>query len=81
MSQALEFAKLLDEAARTAKEVGQIDPEGKLSLSDAYAIQSASIQRRVARGERRIGVKMGFTSRSKMIRQIGRRARRGPLFD
>jgi 2-oxo-3-hexenedioate decarboxylase len=70
MSQALEFAKLLDEAARNATEVDQIDPNGKLSLDDAYAIQSASIQRRVARGERRVGVKMGFTARSKMI-QMG----------
>ena len=70
MSQTLEFAKLLDEAARSATEIDQIDPNGKLSLDDAYAIQSASIQRRVARGERRVGVKMGFTARSKMI-QMG----------
>jgi 2-oxo-3-hexenedioate decarboxylase len=70
MSHVLEFAKLLDDAARDATEVGQIDPDGKLSLDDAYAIQSASIKRRVERGERRVGVKMGFTSRSKMI-QMG----------
>jgi 2-oxo-3-hexenedioate decarboxylase len=65
-----EFAVLLDEAARTAKAVDQIDPKGMLSLADAYAVQSASIQRRVARGEKRTGVKMGFTSRSKMV-QMG----------
>ncbi|WP_028602361.1 2-keto-4-pentenoate hydratase [Ottowia thiooxydans] len=70
MSQILEYARLLDEAAFNAKAVGQIDPQGELSLSDAYAVQSASIQRRVERGERRIGVKMGFTSRAKMI-QMG----------
>lgn len=70
MSQTLEFAALLDEAARSATEVDQIDPQGKLSLDAAYAIQSASIQRRVARGERRVGVKMGFTARWKMI-QMG----------
>lgn len=70
MRATMEFARLLDEAARTARELPQIDPDGKLSLADAYAIQSASIQLRVARGERRVGVKMGFTSRSKMV-QMG----------
>jgi len=70
MSQTLEYAKFLDEAARTGQAVPQIDPEGKLTLDDAYAIQSASIQRRVERGERRVGVKMGFTSRAKMV-QMG----------
>jgi 2-oxo-3-hexenedioate decarboxylase len=70
MSQTLEFARLLDDAARHAKAVPQIDPHGERSLADAYAIQSASIQRRLARGERRVGVKMGFTSRAKMV-QMG----------
>lgn len=70
MSQVQEFAALLDDAAREAREVEQIDPAGSLSLADAYAIQSASIGRRVARGERRVGVKMGFTSRAKMV-QMG----------
>jgi 2-oxo-3-hexenedioate decarboxylase len=70
MSQTLDYAKLLDEAARTAQAVPQIDPQGRLTLDDAYAIQSASIQRRLDRGERRVGVKMGFTSRAKMI-QMG----------
>ena len=65
-----ELATLLDDAAHQAKEVDQIDPDGKLSLADAYLIQSASIQRRVQRGERRVGVKMGFTSRAKMV-QMG----------
>ena len=31
MSQTLEFAKLLDEAARSATEIDQIDPNGKLA--------------------------------------------------
>ena len=65
-----ELAALLDEAADGANEVDQIDPEGKLSLVDAYQIQAASIQRRIQRGERRVGVKMGFTSRAKMV-QMG----------
>ncbi|RYY68733.1 MAG: 4-oxalocrotonate decarboxylase [Comamonadaceae bacterium] len=65
-----ELAAILDEAARTAQAVDQIDPDGKLSLADAYAVQSASLARRVQRGEKRVGVKMGFTSRSKMV-QMG----------
>ena len=65
-----ELAEQLDAAARDAREIAQIDPEGHLSLEDAYAIQQASIQRRVSRGARRIGVKMGFTSRAKMV-QMG----------
>ncbi len=60
----------LDDAARLALEVPQFDKESKLSLADAYGIQSASIARRLARGERRVGVKMGFTSRAKMV-QMG----------
>jgi 2-oxo-3-hexenedioate decarboxylase len=65
-----ELAEQLDAAARDAREVAQIDPEGRMSLEDAYTIQLASIQRRVSRGARRVGVKMGFTSRAKMV-QMG----------
>ncbi|MBR0751242.1 2-keto-4-pentenoate hydratase [Bradyrhizobium jicamae] len=65
-----ELAERLDSAARDSREVAQIDPEGKMSLEDAYAIQRTSIQRRVSRGARRAGVKMGFTSRAKMV-QMG----------
>jgi 2-oxo-3-hexenedioate decarboxylase len=70
MSSITEYATLLDDAARHATEVAQFDPEGNLSLDQAYEIQSASIKRRVARGEHRVGVKMGFTSRAKMV-QMG----------
>jgi len=70
MSNILDYATLLDDAARNAQEVAQFDAEGRLSLDDAYAIQAASIDRRVTRGEHRVGVKMGFTSRAKMV-QMG----------
>jgi 2-oxo-3-hexenedioate decarboxylase len=70
MSQIEELARLLDDAALNTREVDQIDPQGQLPLSDAYAIQAASIQRRLARGESQVGVKMGFTSRAKMV-QMG----------
>lgn len=65
MSNITEFAALLDEAACNAKGIDQIDPNSRISLVDAYAIQSASIRRRLERGERRVGVKVGFTGRSK----------------
>ena len=70
MNRIEELAEQLDDAARDSREVAQIDPEGRMSLEDAYAIQRASIQRRVSRGARRVGVKMGFTSRAKMV-QMG----------
>jgi 2-oxo-3-hexenedioate decarboxylase len=70
MSTLAELAARLDDAARLAHEVEQFDTDNTLSLDDAYAIQSASIQRRLERGDRRVGVKMGFTSRAKMI-QMG----------
>jgi 2-oxo-3-hexenedioate decarboxylase len=70
MSQIAEIAKLLDAAACDAREVAQFDPEGKTTLEMAYQIQSASIRQRLARGEHRVGVKMGFTARAKMV-QMG----------
>lgn len=65
-----ESAVRLDAAAREARSVAQIDPENQLLLEDAYLIQRALVQHRVARGHARTGVKMGFTSRSKML-QMG----------
>ncbi|WP_322060125.1 2-keto-4-pentenoate hydratase [Paraburkholderia sp. J63] len=64
------YATLLDDAALNAQEVEQFDKDSTLSLGDAYAIQAASIKLRLERGEHRVGVKMGFTSRAKMI-QMG----------
>ena len=64
------LAALLDDAARNAQEVEQFDKDSSLGLPEAYAIQSESIKRRIARGEKRVGVKMGFTSRAKMV-QMG----------
>jgi 2-oxo-3-hexenedioate decarboxylase len=62
------IAHRVDDAARYVKEIPQL-PE-QITLQDAYAIQRTSIQRRLARGERQVGIKMGFTSRAKMV-QMG----------
>lgn len=62
------IAERLDNAELNATATPQLtDP---LSLNDAYAVQAASMARRYARGQRRIGIKMGFTSRAKMA-QMG----------
>lgn len=61
-----EIAARLDTAAVHARAIAQISQSTALTLAHAYAVQKASIARRLARGERRIGLKMGFTSRAKM---------------
>ena len=65
------IADRLDDAALRARAIRQITgSEASLTLADAYAIQREAIDRRLARGERLVGVKMGFTSEAKMI-QMG----------
>jgi 2-oxo-3-hexenedioate decarboxylase len=64
------LAKNVDDAARNAQAIPQISETQKLSLEDAYAIQKKMIALRLNRGERRVGMKMGFTSRAKMV-QMG----------
>lgn len=65
-----DIAAMLDAAAARACAVPQFDLDNSLSVADAYAIQAQSIGLRVQRGDQRVGVKMGFTSRAKMI-QMG----------
>lgn len=70
MSQILADAALaLDAAASQAQAIPQFAP-GSFDLPAAYAIQHASIARRFERGERLKGIKLGFTSRAKMV-QMG----------
>lgn len=64
------LARTVDTAARDARAIPQLTAATPFSLDDAYAIQRASIGLRVARGERRVGMKMGFTSRAKAV-QMG----------
>jgi 2-oxo-3-hexenedioate decarboxylase len=62
MSDLAAIAALLDGAAREARAVPQL--EAPLGLDDAYAVQALALRRRQARGERVVGMKMGFTSRA-----------------
>ena len=64
------LAVVVDDAARKAHAIPQLTASRALTLEDAYEIQRASIGLRVKRGEKRVGMKMGFTSRAKMV-QMG----------
>lgn len=64
------FAHILDEAQRSATPIEQLSARGELGLANAYAVQHAIIAGRRGRGERVVGVKLGFTSLAK-ARQMG----------
>ena len=64
------FAQILDDAQTGPAECRQLSEIEPYTLEDAYAVQKALIARRLERGERRVGMKMGFTSRAKMV-QMG----------
>jgi 2-oxo-3-hexenedioate decarboxylase len=64
------LAARVDDAARHAEAIAQLTTGAVFSLDEAYVIQRASIERRIDRGETMAGVKLGFTSRAKMI-QMG----------
>ncbi|KKC26995.1 4-oxalocrotonate decarboxylase [Sphingomonas sp. SRS2] len=68
MADILGIAERLDTAVTTATATPQL--EQPLTLAEAYEVQAALLNRRYQRGEKRIGLKMGFTSRAKMV-QMG----------
>tara|TARA_R110002110_G_scaffold91264_2_gene237529 strand:+ start:150000 stop:150770 length:771 start_codon:yes stop_codon:yes gene_type:complete len=71
MSDLNAIAAQVDDAARHATAITQLSVSGHdIALQDAYTIQALSIDRRLARGEQLVGVKMGFTSHAKMV-QMG----------
>jgi 2-oxo-3-hexenedioate decarboxylase len=66
-----DLAAALDEAAHTGTAVAQLsERHPDLDVKSAYLIQRLSIERRLGRGEQRVGAKMGLTSRAKML-QVG----------
>jgi len=60
------IAEILDTAASTATAAEQVSTQHNFSLEEAYTIQKRSLERRYARGEEKVGIKMGFTSKAKM---------------
>lgn len=64
------LAAIADDAANDGKAIPQFTNSHDLSVADAYEIQAMSIGRRLDRGERLVGIKMGLTSRAKMA-QVG----------
>lgn len=60
------IAQTLDNAAKRATPVAQMSASVAISLNDAYKIQRLSINRRLERGEKIAGFKLGFTSKAKM---------------
>ncbi len=62
-----QLAEQVDEAARTGQTLTMLTAgHPALDIDAAYSVQRASIARRVARGERLVGMKMGLTSFAKM---------------
>ncbi|PRY85042.1 hypothetical protein [Donghicola tyrosinivorans] len=57
MTEITKAAEIVDEGVRTATDIAQFSETKKLTLNEAYAIQALSMQRRYARGEKRIGIK------------------------
>ncbi|MFE7311735.1 2-keto-4-pentenoate hydratase [Streptomyces sp. NPDC057555] len=70
MTDIQQLATTLDDAVRDVRAIAPLTDAGPLDVADAYRVQRAVVARRKARGERIIGVKMGFTSRAKMV-QMG----------
>ena len=64
------LAATLDNAAKDRIEIDPLTPQHAFNLDQAYQIQRASIAQRHRRGEQPIGIKLGFTSRAKMV-QMG----------
>lgn len=67
MSSHASLATIVDDAARNAVAVQQLTQANPdLDGPAGYAIQALSVDRRLGRGERLVGVKLGLTSRAKM---------------
>lgn len=65
-----DIAEIVDTAAATGTAIPQFTTQFDFAVDEAYEVQQQSIARRLDRGERLVGVKMGLTSRAKMA-QVG----------
>ncbi len=64
------IARTLDHGQTHVQAVPQTPPERALTADQGYAVQERLVARRLARGERPVGLKLGLTSRAKM-EQVG----------
>jgi 2-oxo-3-hexenedioate decarboxylase len=64
------LAKTVLNAQRSGTAIPQLSETESFSLEEAYRVQVQSIEYRKVEGEHRVGMKMGFTSRAKMV-QMG----------
>ena len=62
----IDIAKTLDQAAASAQATQQVSTTTSFSEADAYEIQRLSLEERYVRGEKFVGLKLGFTSFAKM---------------
>jgi 2-oxo-3-hexenedioate decarboxylase len=71
----------LDRAQQAAEPVEQLTAATDLDVPVAYAIQADLVARRVSRGERVVGLKLGLTSQAKMAQMGVREVIWGRLTD
>ncbi len=64
------IAESLDVAQANKTSIEQVSKRRAISLEEAYAIQSILVSKRMIKGSKFSGVKMGFTSKAKM-KQMG----------
>ncbi|MFJ3027071.1 2-keto-4-pentenoate hydratase [Streptomyces tendae] len=64
------YATALDEAVTSRRAIAQLSRSVSLTLDDAYQVQALGAELRAARGDRVVGVKLGFTSKAKAL-QMG----------
>ncbi|MGW3950198.1 2-keto-4-pentenoate hydratase [Streptomyces sp. NPDC004752] len=64
------LARRLDDAQRKRTETPSLVDTATLDVATAYSVQEELLARRTGRGERVVGVKLGFTSEAKMA-QMG----------
>jgi 2-oxo-3-hexenedioate decarboxylase len=61
-----DLAILLDQAAQNVNPIDQLSLTSTFTETEAYEIQRLSMEERYARGEKLVGLKLGFTSYAKM---------------
>ncbi|MGP4015027.1 2-keto-4-pentenoate hydratase [Saccharopolyspora sp. 5N708] len=70
MTDLLELARRLDTAQTSRQATPSLADTHELTIEDAYRIQETLLAERQSRGEHVVGVKLGFTSKAKMV-QMG----------